>query len=58
MTAVPQWYLLQSGARPAAENMAMDEALLENSAALGQTVLRFYSWNEPAASFGYFQKYE
>lgn len=53
----PVWYLLLSGARPAAENMAMDEALLEHAAALGKPVLRFYSWTEPAATFGYFQKY-
>jgi len=35
----------------------MDEALLEAAPRLGRPVLRFYSWNEPAASFGYFQKY-
>jgi len=37
--------------------MALDEALLELVAELGRPVLRFYSWNEPAATFGYFQKY-
>ena len=37
--------------------MALDEALLEAAAHSGRPVLRFYSWNEPAASFGYFQKY-
>ncbi len=36
--------------------MALDEALLEAAPSLGP-VLRFYSWTEPAASFGYFQKY-
>ena len=36
--------------------MALDAALLEAVPALGQPVLRFYSWTEPAASFGYFQK--
>jgi lipoate-protein ligase A len=50
------WYLLESGAGPAAFNMALDEALLEAMPRLGP-VLRFYSWSEPAASFGYFQKY-
>lgn len=55
--SLPQWYLLQTGARPAAENMALDEALLENASMLGKPVLRFYAWSEPAASFGYFQKY-
>ena len=37
--------------------MALDEALLETMPRLGQPVLRFYSWTERAASFGYFQKY-
>jgi lipoate-protein ligase A len=37
--------------------MALDQALLEAAPALGRPVLRFYSWAEPAASFGYFQRY-
>jgi lipoate-protein ligase A len=37
--------------------MALDEALLENVARLGKPVLRFYGWTEPAATFGYFQKF-
>jgi lipoate-protein ligase A len=37
--------------------MAWDEALLEAMPALARPVLRFYGWSEPAASFGYFQKY-
>ncbi|SVD60035.1 uncharacterized protein METZ01_LOCUS412889, partial [marine metagenome] len=36
--------------------MALDEALLENAATLGQPVLRFYDWTEPCATFGYSQK--
>jgi lipoyl(octanoyl) transferase len=51
------WFLLQSGPCPAAFNMALDEALLENVSRLGKPVLRFYGWTEPAATFGYFQKY-
>ena len=51
------WYLLQSGAGGAAHNMALDEALLEGAIKIGRPVLRFYGWTEPAASFGYFQKY-
>jgi lipoate-protein ligase A len=51
------WFFLQSGACPAAFNMALDEALLEASAHIGKPVLRFYGWTEPAATFGYFQKY-
>jgi lipoate-protein ligase A len=54
---VNQWLLFDSGKCNPAFNMALDEALLETAANLGRPVLRFYGWNEPAASFGYFQKY-
>ena len=49
--------LINSGRCGAAFNMALDEALLEAAARLGKPVLRFYGWTEPAATFGYFQKY-
>jgi len=48
---------VQSGPGDSAFNMALDEALLEAAPRLGRPVLRFYSWIEPAASFGYFQRY-
>src|SRR5580765_8357192 len=51
------WLLLNSGPCEAAFNMALDEALLEAVSRLGRPVLRFYGWTEPAASFGYFQKF-
>jgi lipoate-protein ligase A len=51
------WLLLNSGKCPAAFNMALDEVLLESVSRLGKPVLRFYGWTEPAATFGYFQKY-
>ena len=51
------WLLLNSGSCDAAFNMALDEALLENAARLGAPVLRFYGWTQPAATFGYFQKF-
>lgn len=39
-------------------NMALDEALLESAGRAGQGgCLRFYSWNEPTVSLGYFQHY-
>lgn len=41
----------QSGSR----NMAIDEALLENSLITGDAVLRWYRWSEPTLSLGYFQ---
>jgi len=39
------------GVRSAAENMAVDEALLESASA---PTLRFYHWRRPSLSFGYF----
>ncbi|MEQ2010474.1 MAG: hypothetical protein ABMA26_27115 [Limisphaerales bacterium] len=56
-TASDSWLLLNSGPCSPAFNMALDEALLEAVASLGQPVLRLYSWTEPAATFGYFQHY-
>lgn len=38
--------------RPPAANMAMDEALLRT---LSEPVLRFYDWDRPCVSLGYFQ---
>ena len=49
--------LLNSGKCDAAFNMALDEALLEAMPRLRVPVLRFYGWTQPAATFGYFQKY-
>jgi len=37
-------------------NMAVDEAILRNAVELGKPTLRFYRWNEPTLSLGYFQK--
>ncbi len=51
------WHLLRTGALPAAENMALDEVLLASAPQRGQPLLRFYAWAEPAATFGYFQKF-
>lgn len=52
---VRPWWVLESGKQDFAWNMAMDEALLEALPRLGRPVLRFYGWQQPAASFGYFQ---
>ena len=52
------WFVLHSGPCSPFFNMALDEALLEAMPKIGAPVLRFYGWTEPAASFGYFQKYK
>src|SRR5665213_2432606 len=51
------WLFLNSGKGEAAFNMALDEALLEKISEIGKPVLRFYGWTQPAATFGYFQKF-
>ena len=51
------WLLLQSGSGEPARNMALDETLLENSPQIAQPILRFYSWSERAATFGYSQHF-
>jgi lipoate-protein ligase A len=51
------WLLLNSGKCGGAFNMALDELLLENVTRIGKPILRFYGWTEPAATFGYFQKF-
>ena len=50
-------YVINSGPSSAAENMAMDEALLQAMPRLEIPILRFYGWTEKAASFGYFQRF-
>ena len=51
------WRLLDTGILPGALNMGIDQALLEMHAA-GESppTLRFYQWQPPAVSLGYFQK--
>ena len=54
----PPIYRWPSGAGDPAENMAWDALLLERAADLVHPILRFYGWLQPAATFGYFQKYD
>lgn len=51
------WLIIHSPPAAAAFNMALDEAFLEATPHLQTPVLRLYAWSEPAASFGYFQKF-
>lgn len=39
-------------------NMAADEMMLESVASSGEPILRFYQWQEPTLSLGYFQALE
>jgi len=39
-------------------NMAVDEALLETAISTGQATLRWYRWEQPSVSLGYFQKFD
>jgi lipoate-protein ligase A len=58
MTALTECRLLCDPPRPGAWNMAVDEMLLEWSAEQGGCCWRFYRWEQPTLSLGYFQRYE
>jgi len=46
------WRLLLSPVSTGADNMALDDALLERARATGESVLRVYAWARPTLSFG------
>lgn len=51
------WRLLDTGALPAVLNMGIDLALLElHACGVSPPTLRFYQWDPPAVSLGYFQR--
>ncbi|WP_248925040.1 lipoate--protein ligase family protein [Paenibacillus hamazuiensis] len=51
------WRFIHSGACSPAENMAIDEAILVAvSEGRALPTVRFYEWNPPTLSIGYFQK--
>lgn len=49
------WRLLLTGPNDAFTNMAIDEAIAKLHSPLSAPTIRFYSWNPPAISIGYFQ---
>ncbi len=50
---VPTFHLsVYPTGRPGAENMAIDEALLEEAGRTGRAFLRLYRWSPPCLSFG------
>ncbi|WP_371263688.1 biotin/lipoate A/B protein ligase family protein [Paenibacillus sp. UNC496MF] len=53
------WRFVHTGVRSAAENMAIDEAMMTAHArGLAPPTLRFYGWREPTLSVGRFQRAE
>ncbi|WP_042355077.1 lipoate--protein ligase family protein [Bacillus rubiinfantis] len=54
-----KWGFIDTGNRSPSFNMALDEALLDwHSQGKIPPVIRFYGWNPPTLSIGYFQKVE
>ena len=47
-----RWRLLLTGPMSGADNMALDEALMERARRTGEAVLRVYTWARPTLSFG------
>lgn len=56
MPALAACQLILDPPADGAWNMAVDEVLLGHVAKSGQPVLRFYQWQRPTLSLGYFQK--
>ncbi|WP_312200776.1 lipoate--protein ligase family protein [Anaerospora hongkongensis] len=57
MSIAGKWRVIIDNARHGALNMAIDEAIVQaHTAGLVPPTLRFYSWQPPALSIGYFQK--
>lgn len=55
---MPSGYVVFDEPRSGAENMAIDQALLEFAGREHCVILRLYSWSRPTLSLGYFQKYD
>jgi len=52
------WKHIDTGKRSAAENMALDAALLEDLKVEREPILHLYDWNQEAATYGHFIKPE
>ncbi len=52
LTQIQTWK--DTAFRSAAENMALDEALFRHAAETGIPMARFYNWDHPAVTVGYF----
>ena len=55
MTGMTSIRLLPTATSSGYRNMALDEALLRSALDRKQASLRFYTWNEPTLTLGYFQ---
>jgi lipoate-protein ligase A len=53
-----EWLLWCDGAHSPAFNMAADTVMLEEAPHCARPLLRFYSWDRPAVSIGYVQRYD
>jgi lipoyl(octanoyl) transferase len=58
MSGAPECRLLVDPPSSGAWNMAVDEALLIAASRDNVATLRFYEWEEPTLSLGYFQRHE
>lgn len=56
MPVAGEWRLIIDPPATGARNMAIDEALLRSATRGCRPTLRFYAWQPPALSLGYFQK--
>ena len=52
MSPAVTWRLLLTPPHTGAENMALDEVLMERARRTGEVVLRIYTWSVPTLSFG------
>jgi len=50
--APTRWRIVVTPASPGAENMALDEALMERARSTGESVARVYAWSRPTISLG------